>query len=71
MPQITDAHPDAAVLTIGQFCRKYAVGRDFVYSEHAAGRLPLIKAGGKTLIGKADDAAWFSACRVMGGQTNG
>ena len=46
-------------LTIRDFCRLYGVGRTFAYSEIAAGRLPIRKAGRRTLIVKSDADAWL------------
>lgn len=44
--------------TIRSFGNAYGVGRSFIYSEMAAGRLPFRKAGRRTLIMRDDAQRW-------------
>jgi hypothetical protein len=48
-----------AAYTIAGFCAAYGVGRTFTYAEVKAGRLRLVKAGNRTLIGAAEAQRWF------------
>ncbi|MBZ9655045.1 helix-turn-helix domain-containing protein [Phyllobacterium lublinensis] len=48
-------------LTIQDFCQNYGVGRTFVFKEIKAGRLPIKKAGQRTLILRSDADLWLSA----------
>ena len=51
--------------SISQFCRTYAVGRTFCYSEISAGRLRARKAANRTLILRADAEAWANSLRPL------
>lgn len=48
-------------ITIQDFCQNYGVGRTFVFNEIKAGRLPIKKAGQRTLILRSDADAWLSS----------
>jgi hypothetical protein len=48
-----------AAYTVAGFCAAYGVGRTFTYAEVKAGRLRLVKAGNRTLIGAAEAQRWF------------
>jgi excisionase family DNA binding protein len=50
-----------AAYTVKQFCATYGVGRTFTYAEVKAGRLRLVKAGNRTLIGAAEAQRWFDS----------
>lgn len=56
---LTQAPPTNAY-TIAAFCRSFGIGRSLAYSEIAAGRLRVRKAGRRTLVLKADAEAWAS-----------
>lgn len=46
--------------SIASFCAACSVGRTFVYSEIAAGRLRALKAGRRTLIDAAEARRWLA-----------
>jgi hypothetical protein len=50
-----------AAYTVKAFCEAYGVGRTFTYAEVKAGRLRLVKAGNRTLIGAAEAQRWFDS----------
>lgn len=47
-------------LTVEAFCRLYSVGRTYFYQEVNAGRIPVRKAGKRTLVLKEDAEAWLA-----------
>jgi excisionase family DNA binding protein len=46
-------------MSIPVFCQTYGIGRSSVYEEIGAGRLPIKKAGRRTLITRKDADAWL------------
>jgi excisionase family DNA binding protein len=44
---------------IGEFCRRYGIGRTTAYSEVKAGRLALLKVGRRSLITEDDAERWL------------
>lgn len=52
--------PMVEALTIADFCRAYGVGRSYTYEEIRAGRLPVRKAGRRTLIPVEGARQWFN-----------
>jgi excisionase family DNA binding protein len=57
--------PKVRAQAIADFCKRYAVGRTFVYQEIKEGRLSAKKAGSRTLISTEDADAWFSSLPEM------
>ena len=51
---------DVEALTVRQFCHRDGIGKTFLYSEIAAGRIRTRHAGRRTLIAAAEAAAWFA-----------
>ena len=48
---------------IRQACEATGLGRSFIYSEIAEGRLPIFKVGSRTLITADDLTAWLERYR--------
>ncbi|WP_374659004.1 helix-turn-helix domain-containing protein [Phenylobacterium sp.] len=53
--------PPIGALTVAGFAKLYNVGRTFVYSELASGRLKAHKAGSRTLILRSEADRWANA----------
>lgn len=64
MPKIISASEEAVVLTVDQFCTRYAVGRDFFYAEVKRGGLAVHKIGMRTLVAKGEAERWFRSKEV-------
>jgi excisionase family DNA binding protein len=47
--------------SVGDFCRRYDIGRTKTYAEIAAGRLRAVKVGRRTLITRDAAEAWLAA----------
>lgn len=58
------------LLTIGDFCERYSIGRTSIYREAAAGRLTLRKFGSATRISVEDAEAWAANLPVVNGGAN-
>jgi hypothetical protein len=66
MPHLdNDDYAPIGALTISGFCRVYNVGRTFVYSEIAEGRLEARKAGSRTIILKAEADRWAASLPTL------
>lgn len=52
---------DTRALSVEAFCRLYGIGRTHFYQEVKAGRIPVRKAGKRTLVLKEDAEAWLAA----------
>ena len=46
--------------SIAEACRRLSISRSAIYREISAGRLRAIKMRGRTLIARADQAAWLN-----------
>lgn len=59
-------HTDTSRLSYGirQACEATGLGRSFIYSEIAEGRLPTFKVGSRTLIAADDLTAWLERYRT-------
>jgi excisionase family DNA binding protein len=44
---------------IGEFCRRYGIGRTTAYAEVKAGRLALLKVGRRSLVTHDDAERWL------------
>ncbi|MGE3745164.1 MAG: helix-turn-helix domain-containing protein [Sphingomonadaceae bacterium] len=53
----------AALLTLPDFCSRYAISRSETYRQHNAGRLRFTKIGKATRIAVEDAEAWLAALR--------
>ena len=53
--------PFCRAFPIGEFCRRYGIGRTNAYQEIAAGRLRAVKAGRRTLITHEAAEAWLAS----------
>ena len=50
---------EANAYSVRETCRRYSVGKTFLYAEIKEGRLKARKAGRRTLIAADDAARWF------------
>ena len=57
---------DRSAYSINDFCKAFSVSRSFAYSEIAAGRLKVRKAGRRTLILPEDADKWIAALKPGG-----
>lgn len=53
------------LMTIGEFCKRYRIGRTSLYREAAAGRLLLRKFGSATRIAREDAEDWVNSLPVV------
>ena len=56
------------LMTVGEFCARYSIGRTSFYREVAAGRLRLRKFGTASRIARADAEAWADSLPIRGGE---
>ncbi len=56
-----DTDTNSFAFTVEEFIEAYRVNRNRVYAEIHAGRLRARKLGRRTMIARADAAAWFAA----------
>lgn len=64
MPKIIPASEQAVVLTVPQFCERFAIGRDAFYREVREGCLRVVKVGMRTFVAKTEAARWFESKMV-------
>ena len=57
------APPLTKLLTVNQFCSRYAVSRSEAYRQRRAGHLPFVKIGKASRIAIDDAEAWLAALR--------
>jgi len=61
----TENHPNNTgnprAFNVGEFCRRYGIGRTTAYAEIAAGRLRRRKVGKRSLIAEDDAEAWLNS----------
>jgi hypothetical protein len=50
---------------IGEFCRRYSVGRTTAYAEMKAGRLRRRKVGKRSIIAQEDAEAWLQGLPIV------
>lgn len=62
----TTLSPDTIAVTINDACRITGLGRSKIYEEINAGRLPVRKAGQRTLIRVSDLQAYIDALPAGG-----
>lgn len=55
------------LLTVADFCARYAIGRTSFYREAAANRIPLRKFGSATRIARADAERWAQSLPIRQG----
>jgi hypothetical protein len=60
-----DSTPE--LMSVADFCTRYAIGRTSLYREVNAGRLKLRKFGSATRIARADAEAWAERLPVREG----
>lgn len=58
------------LMTVGEFCDRYSIGKTSLYREAAAGRLTLRKFGAATRIGLEDAEAWAASLPIVEGGAN-
>ncbi len=58
------------LMTVGDFCERYRIGKTSLYREAAAGRLKLRKFGSATRIAVEDAQAWAANLPVVDGGAN-
>lgn len=58
------------LITVGDFCGRYKIGKTSLYREAAAGRLKLRKFGTATRIAIEDAEAWAASLPIVEGGAN-
>jgi hypothetical protein len=58
------------LMTVGDFCARYRIGKTSLYREAAAGRLTLRKFGAATRIALEDAEAWAASLPIVEGGAN-
>lgn len=56
---------DARLLDLGEFCRRYSVGKTKVYREINSGRLRTLLRGNRRFVRVEDAEAWVDAAHVV------
>jgi hypothetical protein len=58
------------LLSVGDFCTRYCIGRTSLYREVAAGRIRIRKFGSATRIARVDAEAWLSSLPTREGASS-
>ncbi len=56
------------LMTVGDFCARYSIGRTSFYREVAAGRLKLRKFGSASRVARTDAEAWAENLPIRKGE---
>ena len=59
---------DKELLTVPEFCRRYAISRTSLYREVSAGKLKLFKLGSHSRVMRQDADAWVSKLPIFKGE---
>ena len=63
-----DIQPDALADTVPAACARLGISRSTLHLEVASGHLRAVKAGGRTLIRRADQLSWVDSLPAIGAQ---